>query len=1101
MSFSFPSLSMNSPVMLGLIPLLALLLAGCFFMSACRAADLKEWEDPELVGVNNLPAHVSMVICPDEDTALRIGAISNAERVKSPYYRSLNGDWKYKYGVNHTERIADFWQPEFNDSAWDTIPVPGNVELHGYGVPIYVNIPYPWPKPWVPPYVPEDDPNNTVNSYRHRFTLPEEWDGRRVLITFDGVSSMFYLWVNGDYVGMGKDSRTPVEFDITSLLKAGENTLAVENFRWCDGAYLEDQDFWRFSGIFRDVYLWSPAQVHIRDFEVQTDLDEAYEDATLTLIAEVENHGAQNADLRVCARLLDPTGEEVCAMAAEVQSPAGGDNQKVTLSHAVTNPDKWTAETPALYTLLLRLEDEEGYAVEVMRSRVGFRKVEIKEGNLLVNGKRILVKGANRHETDPDLGHVMTRESMIQDILLMKKFNLNAVRTAHYPNVPAWYDLCDEYGLFVVDEANIESHGMGYSRASLAHPPEWMKAHMDRTVRMVERDKNHPSIIIWSLGNEAGNGDNFMATYDWIKERDPSRPIQYERAGFARNTDIYCPMYSSPAALRDYADGKAVDGGWGFKIQEGEERTRPFILCEYAHAMGNSTGNMWNYWDLIYTKPYLQGGFIWDWVDQAMRESVAQQPPRLAKGVKEGEPFFWSYGGDYGPEGTPSDKNFNCNGMVTPDREPHPGLYQVKHVYQYIHSKLLDGAARRIEIKNWYDFVNLEGWLELHWQLSGDGAVVQEGVMAVPSLAPQETTELTIPVADFQPEGGVEYFLNLSFRLVNNESWAAKGHEVAWDQFLLPDSAPAAKRAEKDTAPVTLEEDSDSIRVATGEFRFQFDKATGALVSMKSGDKELLQSPLRPDFWRAPIDNDRGRGAEKTQGVWRTAHEDGTLTSLEVKEASETRVLIEQQLQLQAANTRWFSRYTIFNTGAVRVESDFMPRKAKMPKLPRLGMQMVLKPGYDRISWLGCGPYETYVDRKDALIGRYSGTVREQFYEHYVNPGESGNKEEVRWAALQNEEGAGLLIVADSAHLLGINAMHHTVEDLAEATHPFQLPHRDEIVLNVDWRQQGVGGNDAWGSWPEKEFLINCRPQTFRFWMQPLQAGADVDSLARLERP
>lgn len=1102
-SFAFSTPLQSLAALLLPILCLTLLLAGSLCMQACAAADLKDWQDPELVGINTLRAHATMVICPDEDTALRIGAVSNAERIKSPFYRSLNGDWKYKYGRNHRERIAEFWKDSFDDSDWGTIPVPANVEIHGHGIPIYVNIPFPWPKPWNPPFVPEDDPNNTVSSYRHSFTLPEDWEGRRTLITFDGVNSMFYLWVNGEFIGMGKDSRTPVEFDLSSVLKAGENTLAVENFRWCDGSYLEDQDFWRLSGIFRDVYLWSPAQCHIRDFEIKTDLDGAYENATLTVVAEVENHGAADAALRVAARLLDAQGEEVCDMSAELTAPAQGDNSQVVLSQAVTNPLKWTAETPNLYTLLLRLEDETGTAVEVVRSRVGFRKVEIIDGNLLVNGVRVLFKGANRHESDPDLGQVMTREGMIKDILLMKQFNLNAVRTAHYPNVPAWYDLCDEYGLYVVDEANIESHGMGYGRISLAHPPEWKKAHMDRTERMVERDKNHPSIIIWSLGNEAGNGDNFMATYDWVKERDPSRPVQYERAGLERNTDIYCPMYSTPADLRDYADGKKVDGGWGpgFVIEEGEERTRPFILCEYLHAMGNSCGNLWDYWELIYNKPYLQGGFIWDWVDQALRESVDQEPPRIYKGAKEGEAYFWAYGGDYGPEDTPSDKNFNCNGTITPDREPHPGLYQVKHVYQYIHSKLVDGEARKVEVKNWYDFVNIEGWLELHWQLVGDGVVVQEGVLSTPSLAPQQSTELTIPVAPFEPQGGVEYFLDLSFRLAQDESWAAKGHEVAWDQFLLPDSAAAPLLTDEATMPLALTEDDSRILVTAGDLSFSFDKKTGALFSMKAGEMELLHSPLRPDFWRAPIDNDRGRGVDRTQGIWRTAHEHALLHKLEVKEQSEERIQIEQQLLLGEVDARWFSRYTIFNTGAVRVESDFIPRKTKMPRLPRLGMQMVLNPGFDQMNWLGCGPYETYIDRKDARVGRYGGTVRDQFFVHYVNPGESGNKEEVRWAALQNEAGAGLLIVADSAHFLGVNAMHHTVEDLAEAMHPFELPERDEIILNVDWRQQGVGGNDSWGAWPEEHYLVPSRPQTFRFWMHPLKEGADMEGLARLQRP
>lgn len=1079
--------------------LLGCCLAACF--PACTFAEngtLKDWQNPRLTGVNNLPPHASAVICPDAETARRIGPVCNAERIKSPWYRSLNGDWKYQYAANHTGRVPNFWEPAFDDSAWATIPVPSNVEIHGYGIPIYVNIPYPWPKPWEPPYVPEDDPNNTVNSYRHTFTVPEDWSGRRVLITFDGVNSMFYLWVNGQKVGLGKDSRTPVEFDITSYLKPGENLLAVENFRWCDGSYLEDQDFWRLSGIFRDVYLWSPPNLHLRDFEVSTGLDGEYRNAELKVAVELENHTGAETAVTVQADLLDAAGNTVTTSSSALNVPPDG-AAKGMLTAPVADPLKWSAETPHLYKVVLSLKDAAGNTVEAVAVNTGFRKVEIRDGDLLVNGKRILIKGVNRHETDPDLGQAVTVEGMVKDILVMKRHNVNAVRTCHYPDQPAWYDLCDQYGLYLVDEANIESHGMGYGRQSLANPPEWLDAHMDRTVRMVERDKNHPSVIIWSLGNEAGNGPNFMATYDWIKQRDPGRPVHYERAGLDRNTDIFCPMYSKPALLADYANGNAVDGGWGeaFNLAAGAPRTKPLILCEYAHAMGNSSGNMWLYWDLIYSKPHLQGGFIWDWVDQALRAPVALKPPRIHRAPQPGEPTFWAFGGDYGPPDTPSDQNFLCNGLVSPDREPHPGLLQVKHIYQYAHCKPVDLAARIVEVKNWYDFTVLNEIAELHWQLTGDGRVLQEGRMPCPAIAPGATAQVTIPLQTFQAEPGAEYFLDLSFRLINEQRWAPKDHELAWDQFKLPDHAPAAVVTPDALAVLSVAEDDAGATVTGGNFAVRFDKAAGTLASLTLAGMELIESPLRPDFWRAPIDNDRGRNMDSTQGVWKTAHEDARVREFKVDASDPQRVAVTVTHSLPKADVRWTTIYTVLGSGEVLVEASFIPKKTDLPQLPRLGMQMVMPAGFDRITWLGRGPQETYIDRMDARVGRYSGAVRDQFCYDYAEPGESGNKVDVRWAALQNGNGAGLLVIADPAQLLSVNAMHHTADDLQAAEHPFELPQRDFVVLNVDWKQQGVGGDDSWGAWPHEGYLIPCKAESYRFRLRPIVSDGDIDVWGR----
>ena len=1050
--------------------------------TAVSQAAPADWENPQLTGLNNEAPHATMVVCPDSKTALSIGPASNIERVKSPYYRSLNGDWKYHYASNHLARVADFWKPGFDDSKWGTIPVPSNVEMHGHGIPIYVNIQYPWAKPWNPPHVPADDPNNTVNAYRRTFTVPQDWDGRRVLITFDGVNSFFHLWVNGEKVGLGKDSRTPVEFDITKCLKPGENLIAVENFRWCDGSYLEDQDFWRLSGIFRDVYLWSPPNVHVRDFEIKTDLDNNYQHAELSAKLWLKNYGAQTASIIVEGELLDPSGNPVLSRSL-VTNVLAGQEIEVIGTVPVTNPLKWTAETPHLYKTLITLKDITGNTLEVIPVNVGFREVEIKNGDLLVNGQRVLFKGVNRHETHPDLGQAVTVESMIQDIMVMKQFNVNAVRTCHYPNQPAWYDLCDLYGLYVIDEANIESHGMGYGDQTLAKDPAFAAAHMDRTVRMVERDKNHPSVIIWSLGNEAGDGPNFVATSNWIKQRDPSRPVHYEQAGERTHTDIVCPMYAKPDHLERYSS---------------KPQTRPFILCEYQHAMGNSNGDMWSYWNLIYTRPHLQGGFIWDWVDQALRQPQNRPTRDRFWPVKPGDQTFWAYGGDFGPNDVPSDDNFCNNGLVTPDREPHPGLFEVKKVYQYIHCKPVDLAARTVEVKNWFDFTNLKDIAILNWRLSGDGSELQSGTVSAPGLAPHATTQIKLPVKSFTPKPGVEYFLELSFTLKQDEPWAKQGHEIAWNQFKLPDAAPAPAPDLAKLPPVKWTQNDSGVTVSGNDFSARFDKKSGALASFKFKGEEIIHSPLRPDFWRAEVDNDRGRNMTKSQGIWRRAHDSRQLTRFAATDGLGGTLDVKVTHKLARVDATWETVYSVFGNGQIVVEARFVPNKNDLPKLPKIGMQMELPAGFKRVSWFGPGPHETYADRKDAKIGLYSGTVEEQFHPHYSEPGETGNKTDARWIALSNGKVA---LLAVGMPLLSANALHYGTDDLSAGKHPFEIRKRDYVTLNLDLRQQGVGGDDSWGAWPHEAFLIPCKEYAYQFRLQPITPGEDAAKLARTASP
>lgn len=1235
-----------------------------FFFTACvlgllsapgSGAEINDWENPQLTAVGTESPHATMMIYPDA------AAAAAGEPGQSPYYLSLNGPWQFHWVPKPADRPRDFFRPEFDASAWRTIPVPSNIEMQGYGVPIYVNIVYPWGAP-NPPHIPHD--NNPVGSYRRTFTVPERWAGREVFLHFAGVNSFFYLWVNGQQVGLSKDSRTPAEFNITRYLRPGENLLAAEVYRWNDGSYLEDQDFWRMSGIFRDVYLWSTAPLHIRDFEVVPELDSQYRDAQLKVTAQVRNSGAREAGVTVEAVLSDDTGTVVARLPAQTCTVAAGKEAAVTLQAAVANPRKWSAEYPHLYQLLLTLRRGAEELVEVIPCRVGFRKVEIKDGLLMVNGQRILIKGVNRHEIDPDTGQYVTVESMVRDIHVMKQHNINTVRTCHYPDAPAWYDLCDRYGIYLIDEANIESHGMGYGEASLAKKPEWLAAHMDRTQRMVERDKNHPSVIIWSLGNEAGDGPNFEATSAWIKGRDPTRPVHYERAGTRPHTDIVCPMYARPDHMAAYAE---------------KPQTRPYIQCEYSHAMGNSSGNFQEYWDLFYSKPQLQGGCIWDWVDQGLRKAIppsyrvtdrgphqltaafrgtpaedgacgtATFPPHealqltgpltleawikpapqktfgtvIGKGdtsyslqldregrleffvyrsgqwinvyapppddfvgrwhhvagvydgrqvrllldgrqlaarefagsfdcndsplgigvntehagrafagtireariysralsdaelkdpaarkvdglvlwvdlrdVKAGDTpqgTFWAYGGDYGPPGTPSDDNFCCNGLVTPDRRPHPGINQVKKCYQYLQFKPVALDRGQFQVTNWYDFTVIQDIAAGSWRVRADDQLVKEGPLPDLDLAPHESRTLTVPLPAITPEPGAEYWLDIVFRLKHDQPWAKAGHEVAWEQFALPVNAPLPEPKPATLAPLKLVRQDHAVTVTGRDFAARVDLQRGVLASLTHGATELIHQPLEPHFWRAPIDNDRGNGMPNRCGIWRTAHRSWTVQESRVEQPRPDQVDIVLRGELAAVAAAYEVRYQILGDGRVVVEAQFTPGQKKLPELPRFGMQLALPPGFDTLAWYGQGPYETYCDRRDAWTNIFRGPVADQFFYDYSEPGESGNKVEVRWAAVTNRDGVGLLAVG--LPLLSVSALPFTTEDLEGPKHPYEIPRRDFTTLHLDLMQMGVGGDDSWGATPHAPYRLLAKPYRYRFCLCPFSAASGEPKL------
>ncbi len=814
--------------------MLAVLIAAAWLaVAADEPGAVPEWENPQINGVNKEPAHGLRWPYADADAARKGGPEA------SPFYRLLNGEWQFHWVGKPADRPIDFHKPDFDARGWRTIPVPSCWEMQGYGIPIYTNVRYPFPAD--PPHIPHE--YNPVGSYRTEFELPAEWSQRETFIVFGGVYSAFYLWVNGQFVGYSEDSKDPAEFNLTSVVKPGKNLLAVEVYRWCDGSYLEDQDMFRYSGIFRDVYVYSTPRTRVRDVFLRCDLADDAPDATLQ--ATVKLHlaaGEPPKDWIVQVELFDADGRPVPltppALARPVR-PAPGEEVTVDLSSRVAHPRRWSAEGPYLYRAVVSLKDAEGIVTQVEGFSFGFRKVEIKDGRFLVNGVAVKLKGVNRHEHDPDHGRALPYVRMLQDIELMKRHNINAVRCSHYPNAAAWYDLCDAYGLYVIDEANVESHGMGYTlEKSLGNHPLWEQAHLDRTVRMVETHKNHPCVVMWSLGNEAGPGVNFVATSRAVKALDTTRPVHYER--FNEVADVDSTMYPSVEDLA--AVGKAPS-------------SKPFFVCEYAHAMGNAVGNLQEYWDVFDAFPRLMGGCIWDWVDQGLRKTTDEEP-----GPDSRPRWYYAYGGDFDDQ--PDDGPFCCNGLVLPDRQVTAKLLEVKKVYQYIAIGAEDSAAGRVRVENRYAFTNLNRF-DVRWSLTEDGHVVQQGALPPVDLAPGASTSLQLPLEPPTLKPGAEYFLRVGFHLRIDERWAARGHEVAWEQMPVPYAVPPAALPDVGRMPaVKLEETPDDVTVSGAAFRIRFDKHTGTLASLRYGENEMLAQqpgtitgPLLNVF-RAFTDND-----------------------------------------------------------------------------------------------------------------------------------------------------------------------------------------------------------------------------------------------------
>ncbi len=985
---------------------------------------------------------------------------------------SLNGEWKFSFSESPAGRIRNFYEATFDTSAWDNIPVPSNWERHGYGYPIYINVPYPFEI---------DEPNvpskkNPVGSYRRDFDVPAAWDGDEVFLQFGGVSSAFYVWINGEYMGYSEGSKTGSEFRVTDKVKAGSNSIAVEVYRWSTGSYLEDQDFWSLSGIQRDVTLYARPKTRVRDYFVHSNLDDDYRDGIFSVDLSLANDNTVPTTQTVTVEIRD--GDAVVyKQDADIEISPG--ESQYSFGTTLANVRQWSAEYPNQYSLSISLGEE------VISQKIGFRTVEITNGRFMVNGKLVKLKGVNLHEHHEVTGHVVDEATMQKDIELMKASNMNAVRNSHYPHQERWYELTSEHGLYMVDESNIESHGYGYDHdKTLGNKPHWKDHHLDRTQRMLERSKNFPSVVIWSLGNEAGDGVNLGATYNWIKSRDLSRPVQYETEGNIeevgeRHSDFHSSMYWRHWDLEQYAQ---------------THNDRPFVLIEYSHAMGNSSGNLREYWDVINKHDILAGGFIWDWVDQGLIEHDEDGVP------------YWTYGGDYGPADVPSSGNFNFNGLVFPDRRVQPAFWEVKRVYQHVDFEPDSFSSGDLIIHNNYDFTNLSEF-ELQWSVSEDGAVVQRGTVDDLDVAPESSSRLWLPYNMRSLRAGPEHHLLLQLVGTRARGLMPAGHVYAEQQFELPvQGVPGGAMEEYIAGTVDIKQGEDSLTVSSAELIVGFDTRSGLLVSVNHQGRELLQQPLAPNFWRAPIDNDFGNYMPDWAAMWEQAGRNRTLESFVVNTDNPCCTRIEARYSFASdsgdALADWVANYEVTADGRVSVDNTFT-RDPDLPVMPRVGMNVELIRSLDQVEWFGRGPHENYSDRKEsANVGRYQNTVSDH-YVPYMRPQENGYKTDVRWLSLSDAD-TGLLVLADE--LISFSVSHNRLNDFVPPmkiaitsedgpaarvndervnVHVNDVKPRDLISLDIDLGQMGVGGDDSWGKRTLQQYSLNESSYHYSFSLIP----------------
>ncbi len=1021
----------------------------CLHHVSAQESERPYWEQPEVYAINKLPSRASLVPYASVEDAVARGASSQVI--------CLDGDWKFCWTPTPEERPDAFWVADYDDAAWGTIPVPGNWEVNGYGVPIYTNVTY--PHPLNPPYIPHDD--NPTGCYRHRFTLPAEWVDDRVILHFESGLTAMHVWLNGEKVGYSEGTKTAVEFDITPYAKSGENILAIEGYRWSDGSYLEDQDFWRLSGFDRGVQVYTVDKVRIEDIFVHADLDKNYRNGLYSTDINIENSSSEPFSGSVELQLLDCESKAVAKFTKSISVDAGN-ALEVQFAKSIARVKQWSDEKPNLYTTLVVLRDARGDVVEATSLRTGFRKVEIIDGVLRLNGKRLMINGVNIHEHNSATGHVVNRELMLKDIATMKQYNINAVRTSHYPQPTEWYDLCDEYGILLVDEANIEVHGCGTGESDAYynyHPSwreEWFGTHHDRIVAMVERDKNHPSVIIWSMGNESGNGPVYADEYKWIKERDKSRPVQFEQAWGGANTDIACPMYPFVEQMQRYA--------------EREGNVKPYIMCEFSHAMGNSNGNFREYFDIMEGHPHMQGGFIWDWVDQGI-DAVG----------RDGR-HYWGYGGDFGAWMYTHDENFCCNGLVSPDRTPHPGLREVKKVYQDIRFEVVDKEQGRVRIYNDFLFTNLSEYA-FSYEVLRDGVAVIDGAIDAVKCAAGSYVDVTVALPAMDDEG--EYLLNLYALQHQPHPLIPAGHDVAMEQIKLRGDY-FSKPQPQPEGSLEIEKQDNWLAAFAGETGVLFNTSNGRLERYVANGRNLMSQLPEPWFWRAPTDNDWGEGLYRTCNVWRTNR--GRTIDSSVEEYAD-RVVVRSVRELVDAPSTFTTVYTFMADGSLKVEVEWERKGEFVPELPRLGMRMIFPANYKNFKFYGRGPWENYVDRcESSFLGVYAQSTDEQLFP-YVRPQESGNKTDVRWLELTNDAGVGVRV--EGLQPLSVSAMPYRSEDLdpgfsKKQMHYSDIEPRREVVLHVDLAQRGLGGDNSWGASPHPQYRLTADKYSYGYIISPL---------------
>lgn len=1040
---------------------------------AIQQPTFTEWHDLQVNEINRLPLH-TLHFAYDPNDFAGTGA-EYLDKKKSMNYLSLDGTWKFNWVANADERPTDFYKTDLDDSKWNNIQMPGNWEMLGYGQPEYVNVGFAWRGHFdqQPPAVPTKD--NHVGTYRREINIPANWDGKRVIAHFGSVTSNIYLYVNGKFAGYAEDSKVAAEFDITPFLKKGKNLIAFQTFRWCDGSWCEDQDFWRLSGPARENYLYARSKEHrLLDVRVETELKNNYKDGALNITAKVQGNTLAYFGL------YDPDGKEVIV--------TGTDNVKNGVAKyqlRVKNVRKWSAETPNLYTLVVSPIQNGGMYLpyEIVQVKVGFRKVEIKNKQFLVNGQPVLLKGADRHEMDPDEGYNVSEERMIQDIMMMKRMNINAVRTCHYPDDPRWYDLCDKYGLYVVAEANQESHGFGYGDDAAAKKPEFAKQIMERNQHNVSMFFNHPSIVTWSLGNETVMGDNFLQAYKWIKSQDKTRPVQYEQARRGEGTDIFCPMYYSVAASEKYA--------------KDPNSPMPLIQCEYNHTMGNSGGNLSDYWDLIRKYPILQGGFDWDFVDQALHRNIVKPMSILPYKMNNEElrKIEYCYGGDYNKY-DPSDNNFNCNGIIGPDRQMNPHAYEVAYQYQNIWAKMVNAETGEVSVHNENFFRDLSNYA-LAWSLEEDGVETQNGTIADLDVPAQQTKNFTIPY-DKSKIKGKEVFLNIDFRLKEAEPLLTAGQVMAYAQLPVVTKQACSGDCSKMLAQghgkkkmKLAAKKNNVVAVTTPNLTFKIDRSTGLISEYAYNGKSLLGEggTLKPNFWRAPTDNDMGAGLQKKFKAWKNPQMN--LKNIEVKKDKKTNsVTILTSFDMPEVQGQMDITYVVFaNTGAVKVTEDFKATEgAKVSDMFRFGMLMQMPYTMEKSNYYGRGPIENYSDRKDCMrIGVYTDDADNQYFP-YIRPQESGTKSDIRWWKQTDATGLGLQV--KSCTPFYASAIHFDTEELddgddKEQRHSFDLKKSKFTNLFLDSAHMGVGGENSWGAWPLEKYRVHYGNKTFTFTLIP----------------